>query len=316
MRAQRFRTLEVVSRERSGLLFGAGSYLLWGLFPLYFPLLEPAGALEVLTQRMAWTLVVMVAFLALTNGFSGAFAVVRDRKTFATLAAAAVAISVNWGVYIWGVNSGHVVECSLGYFINPLFTILLGVVVLRERLRPLQWAAVGVGTVAVVVIAVDVGRPPWIALTLAISFGLYGFLKKRADVGAADSLAVETGVLFIPAVVTLIVIAAKGDLAFGHHGAGNTLLLVSTGVVTAVPLVMFAASAVRLPLSVLGLLQYITPVLQFAVGVGLRHEHVPFAEFIGFCLVWVALIVLTFDGLRNQRASLRIARRAGQAVPV
>ena len=297
-----------MSRERSGLLFGAGCYLLWGLFPLYFPLLEPAGALEVLTQRMAWTLVVMVGFLALTNGFAGAFAVVRDRRKFSTLAVAAVAISINWGVYIWGVNNGHVVECSLGYFINPLFTILLGVVVLRERLRPLQWAAVGIGALAVMVITVDLGRPPYIALVLAFSFGMYGFLKKRADVGAADSLAVETGVLFVPAVVTLIVIAAKGDLVFGHHGVGNAALLASTGAVTAVPLVMFAAAAVRLPLSMLGLLQYICPVLQFAVGVGIRHEHVPFAEFVGFCLVWVALIVLTVDGLHNQRPSVRLAR--------
>jgi chloramphenicol-sensitive protein RarD len=294
--------------SRSGLAYGLGAYLLWGLFPLFFPLLEPAGTVEILAQRMAWSLVVVVLLLAFTRGFAGVRAVLRDRRRFGLLAAAAVLISVNWGVYIWGVNAGHVVECSLGYFINPLFTILLGVGVLGERLRAAQWAAVGIGTLAVVVIAVDYGRPPWIALTLAASFGMYGFLKKRAGVGAADSLAVETGTLFVPAVVALIVVGVHGTLAFGQHGVGNTLLLASSGLVTAVPLLMFAAATQRLPLSVIGLLQYLTPVLQFVVGVGIRHERVPFAEFVGFCLVWLALVVLTVDGLRNQRNSARAAR--------
>ena len=171
----------------------------------------------------------------------------------------------------------------------------------------------GIGAAAVVVIALDYGRPPWIALALAGSFGMYGFLKKRASVGAADSLAVETGMLFLPAVIALLVVAAQGDLAFGHHGVGNALLLASSGLVTAVPLLLFAAATRRLPLSVIGLLQYLTPVLQFLVGVGIRHEHVPFAEFIGFCLVWAALIVLTFDGLRNQRNAAQ-ARRTADAV--
>jgi chloramphenicol-sensitive protein RarD len=298
---------------RKGLTYGVGSYLLWGLFPLYFPLLEPAGTVEILASRMAWSLVVVAILLALSRGFAGVRTVLRDRRRFGLLTTAAVLISVNWGVYIWAVNAGHVVESSLGYFINPLFTILLGVIVLGERLRPTQWVAVGIGVAAVVVIAVDYGRPPWIALTLAASFGLYGFVKKRAGVGALDSLAVETGTLFVPAVVALIVLDAQGTLAFGHHGAGNTLLLASTGVVTAIPLLFFAAATQRLPLSVIGLLQYLTPVLQFIVGVGIRHEHVPFAEFIGFCLVWVALIVLTVDGLRHQRSNSRMARGA-QAV--
>jgi chloramphenicol-sensitive protein RarD len=300
-------------QTRNGLLYGTGSYLLWGLFPLYFPLLEPAGTVEILASRMAWSLVVVVILLAVTKGFAGVRTVLRDRRRFGLLATAAVLISVNWGVYIWGVNSGHVVECSLGYFINPLFTILLGVLVLGERLRRAQWVAVGIGTAAVVVIAVDYGRPPWIALVLAASFGLYGFVKKQAGVGALDSLAVETGTLFLPAVAALVVLQAQGTLAFGHHGVGNTLLLASTGVVTAVPLLFFAAATQRLPLSVIGLLQYLTPVLQFIVGVGIRHEHVPFAEFIGFCLVWLALIVLTVDGLRHQRHNARMGR-AAQAV--
>ncbi len=298
------------SDTRAGLGYGLGAYLLWGLFPLFFPLLEPAGWVEILAQRILWSLVVVAALLAFTRGFRGVGRVLRNRSQFARLATAAVLITVNWAVYIWGVNSGHVVECSLGYFINPLFTILLGVVILKERLRPAQWAAVAIGVVAVVVIAVDYGRPPWIALVLAASFGLYGFLKKQAGVGAGDSLMIETGVLAIPSAIALIVVSAHGDLAFGHHSIGNTLLLAGSGVVTAVPLLFFAAATQRLPLSVVGLLQYLTPVLQFLVGVGIRHEHVPFAEFIGFCLVWLALIVLTADSLRQRRATARAGRDA------
>jgi chloramphenicol-sensitive protein RarD len=286
---------------RNGLVFGASAYLLWGVFPLYFPLLEPAGTAEILAQRMAWSLVVMLIVLRFTRGFGRVRTVLSNVRQRRLLVAAALVITMNWGTYIYGVNSGHVVETSLGYFINPLFTILLGVFVLGERLRPMQWTAVGIGTVAILVIAVDYGRPPWIALILATSFGLYGFFKKRAAVGAAESMTIETGALFVPALITLGVVAANGDLVFGTHGVGTTALLATTGVVTAVPLLLFAASTRRLPLSVVGLLQYLAPVLQFAVGVGIRHEPLPTAELIGFALVWVALIVLTVDGLRAQR---------------
>jgi chloramphenicol-sensitive protein RarD len=240
-------------------------------------------------------------------------AVFADRRQRLFLIAAAVVVTINWGTYIYGVNTHHVVETSLGYFINPLFTILLGVLVLGERLRPMQWAAVVIGFVAVLVIAVDYGHPPWIALILATSFGLYGFFKKQAAVGAVDSMAVETSVLFVPALVTLIVINAHGDLAFGRHGTANTLLLAGTGVVTIVPLLLFAASTRRLPLSTVGLLQYLAPVLQFAVGVGIRHESLPAAELVGFALVWVALIVLTVDGVRSQRRSTPLGEAAEAA---
>jgi chloramphenicol-sensitive protein RarD len=287
--------------SRRGLGYGAAAYLLWGVFPLFWPLLEPAGTLEILAQRMLWSLLVMLAVLAATGGFGGVRAVLHDRRRTGLLATAAVLVSVNWGTYIYGTNSGHVVETSLGYFINPLFTILLGVVVLGERLRRAQWAAVAIGAVAVAVITIDYGRLPWIALTLATSFGLYGFCKKRAGVGAVDSLAIETGVMVVPAALTLVVIGAQGDLMFGRHGVGNALLIASTGVVTAVPLLLFAAATSRLPLSVLGLLQYLAPVLQFSMGVFVRHESVPFTEYVGFCLVWLALAVLIVDGLRAQR---------------
>jgi chloramphenicol-sensitive protein RarD len=237
------------------------------------------------------------------GGYRGILQVLRDRRQRLLLAGAAVVITSNWGTYIYGVNTHHVVETSLGYFINPLFTILLGVMVLGERLRRAQWVAVAIASVAIVVIAVDYGRPPWIALILAFSFGMYGFFKKQAAVGALDSLAVETGFMFPLALLTLVVLDIRGSLAFGHHGAGNTLLLAGTGVVTAIPLLLFAAGTRRLPLSVIGLLQYLAPVLQFAVGVGIRHEPLPPAEFVGFALVWLALIVLTVDGIRAGRAS-------------
>jgi chloramphenicol-sensitive protein RarD len=298
-----------MDERRKGLFYGAAAYLLWGVFPLYFPLLEPAGTIEILAERMAWSLVVMVIVLRLTGGFDGVRAVLRNRRQFGLLAAAAVFVSFNWGTYIYGVNTGHVVETSLGYFINPLLTILLGVVVLGERLRVAQWVAVAIGAIAVVVIAVDYGRPPWIALVLAVSFGMYGFCKKQADVGAVDSLAVETGVLFVPAIIAIAVIGAQGDLVFGTR-TPTSLLLAGTGVITVIPLLFFAAGTRRLPLSVVGLLQYLAPVLQFAVGVGIRHETLPPAELAGFCLVWLALIVLTVDGLRNQRASRQLADSA------
>lgn len=302
---------ELHDREASrGLIFGASAYLLWGLFPLFWPLLEPASTIEILAQRIVWSLVVVVVILRFTGGFAGVWAIIANRRQRTLLLLAAVVITVNWGVYIWGVNSHHVIETSLGYFINPLFTIMLGVLVLGERLRRMQWVAVGIATLAIIVITVDYGRPPVIALTLATSFGLYGFFKKRAAVGAVDSLAVETGALFGPALVALIVVAAQGNLVFGSHGVGTTLLLAASGVVTAVPLLLFAASTRRLPLSVIGLLQYLAPVLQLAVGVGLRHEPLPPAELAGFVLVWVALLVLTVDGWRAQR------RRAGAPLPV
>ena len=287
---------------RRGLAYGASAYLLWGLFPLYWPLLEPAGALEILAHRIVWSLVFVAIVLACTTGFGGVRTLLATPRQRNPLMLAAVVITVNWGVYIWGVNSHHVVETSLGYFVNPLFTILLGVFVLGERLRRAQWIAVGIGTIAIVVISVDYGRPPWIALTLATSFALYGFLKKRASAGALDSMAVETGTLLIPAFVMLTVIAAQGNMTFGHVSVGNTLLLAGTGVVTAIPLLFFAAATTRLPLSVIGLLQYLAPVLQFSVGVGIRHEPLPPAEWVGFGLVWIALIVLTVDGIRSQRA--------------
>jgi len=253
---------------------------------------------------MVWSLVTMLLVLSFGPGFADLLAVLRDRRQVALLAVAAALVTANWGVYVYGVNVGRVVETSLGYFVNPLLTIVLGVVFLRERLRPTQWAAVGIGAAAVAVIAVDYGRPPWIALVLALSFGLYGYCKKRTTAPPLVSLTVETGVQFLPALVALAVLQAQGSLVFGHR-ASTSVLLAGAGVVTVAPLLLFAASARRLPLTVLGLLQYLTPVLQFAVGVGIRHEHLPATEFVGFCLVWLALIVLGADAVRHGRSARR-----------
>lgn len=295
--------------DRRGLLYGASAYILWGVFPLYFPLLKPAGTIEILAERMAWSLVLMLIVVGVGGHAAGVRQVLRNRRQFGLLAVAAVLVSCNWGTYIYGVNSGHVVETSLGYFINPLITILLAVVFLRERLRPAQWTAVAIGIVAVGVITVDYGRLPWIALVLAFSFGLYGFCKKQANAGAVESMAVETGVQIVPSLIAITVIAANGDLVFGTR-TSTSFLLAGLGFITVIPLLFFAAGTRRLPLSMIGLLQYLAPVLQFAVGVGIRHEKVPTTELVGFCLVWVALIVLSADAVRHQRAGRRLEQSA------
>jgi chloramphenicol-sensitive protein RarD len=291
-------------------LYGVACYLLWGLFPLYWPLLEPAGAIEILAHRIVWSLLVVATVLAVTRSWAWIRPLLADRATLARMALAAVLIAVNWATYIWGVNNEHVVETSLGYFINPVVTVMIGVLVLHERLRPVQWAAIGLGTLAVVVLAVDYGRPPWIALTLAFSFGTYGLLKKQvgATVGAVQSLTVETAVLFVPALTYLVVLDARGDAQLGHSGLGHGMLLASAGIATAVPLLFFASAARRIPLSTLGLLQYIAPVLQFLTGVLLYDEPMPASRWVGFVLVWAALSVLTFDGLRQGRRTRRDAR--------
>jgi chloramphenicol-sensitive protein RarD len=296
--------------RRRGLIYGTLAYLCWGLFPLYFPLLEPAGWLEILAERMIWSFVFIVIALTLGPGFAPVRVILRTQpRSVGLLALAAGFIAVNWGMYIYGVNSGHVVEASLGYFINPLFTILLGVLVLGERLRTAQWVAVGIGTVAVLVIAVDYGRPPWIALVLAFSFGMYGFCKKKADVPAVASITIETGVQLLPALVVIAVLGAQGSLVFGTR-ASTSVLLAGAGIVTIIPLLLFAAGTRRLPLSIVGLLQFLTPVLQFLVGVYIRHEPLPTTELIGFCLVWLALVVLSVDGLTRSRSERRDLQRS------
>ncbi|KIF06217.1 protein rarD, partial [Streptomyces sp. RSD-27] len=267
--------MKAENEQRTGLLYGFGAYGMWGLVPLFWPLLMPSGAIEILAHRMVWSLaVVAVALLALRRWSWIAELVRRPRKLGLTALAASV-ISVNWGLYIWSVNNGHVVEASLGYFINPLVTIALGVLVLGERLRPAQWAAVGVGLAAVVVLAVGYGRPPWISLALACSFATYGLIKKKLAMGGLESLTAETALLFLPALGYLLWLGMEGRSTFASQGLGHSALLASTGLVTAIPLICFGAAAIRVPLSTLGLLQYLAPVFQFALGVLYFHEAMP-----------------------------------------
>jgi chloramphenicol-sensitive protein RarD len=286
---------------------GLGAYLLWGLFPLYFPLLEPAGGLEIVAHRVLWSLLFVGLLLTVLRRWPQVRAVVTDRRRLLVLSAAAVLIAANWLVFVYGVNSGHVVETSLGYFINPLVSVLLGVVVFGERLRPLQWTAVAVAAVAVVVLTVDHGRPPWIALSLAATFGLYGVMKKLVRVEAAPGLFVETALVALPAAVFLAVLHGQGEGTFGNAGAGHALLLAGSGVATAVPLLLFAAAARRIPLSTVGLLQYVTPSMHLAIGVFVYAEPMPATRLAGFAIVWVALAVFTVDSVRHARAGSRLA---------
>ncbi|MGY1615113.1 EamA family transporter RarD [Geodermatophilus sp. SYSU D00691] len=302
-----------MDERRLGVASGITAYALWGLFPLYFPLLEPSSGLEIVAHRVLWSLVFIALLLTVVRRWGLVRAAVRDRRTMLVLAGAAVLIAVNWLVFVHGVNSGHVVETSLGYFINPLVSVLLGVVVFGERLRSLQWVAVGTAAVAVAVLTIDYGRPPWIALVLAATFGLYGLMKKLVRVEAAPGLFLETALVAVPAVVFLGMLQGGGDgTAFGE-GAGHFALLVSSGVATAIPLLLFAAATRRIPLSTVGLLQYLTPLMQLAIGVFVRHEPMPPARLAGFVIVWVALAVLTVDSLRTARAAAR--RPADEALP-
>ncbi len=298
--------------SRKGLLYGVAAYVLWGAFPLYWPLLEPAGAVEILAHRIVWSCLTMGLILVVFRRTGQLRAIGRDQRARRLLTLGAVVITLNWGTYIWGVNNGRVVETSLGYFINPLVTVLLGIVVLGERLRRLQWVAVGIATLAVVVLTLDYGRPPWVALVLACSFGTYGLCKKVADVEAVESLTFETLVLAPFALGFLLLLGAQGSGNFTAHGLDHTALLATTGIVTAIPLLCFGAAAVRVPLVTLGLLQYLAPVLQFALGVLWFHEDMPPGRWVGFGLVWVALVIFTVEMVRHRRrqAALTVAASA------
>jgi chloramphenicol-sensitive protein RarD len=302
-------------QTRLGYLYGFGAYALWGFFPAYFKLLRPSTALEILAHRIAWSTLAMIVLIAVLRHWRRIATLRHEPKRLAGVALAAVLIAINWGTYIYAVNINRVVETSLGYFITPLVVILLGVFVLRERLRGLQWAAVGVGTVAVLVLTIDYGHPPWYALVLAASFGLYGLVKKKLGLPAVDGFFVESAVLTIPALAMLIWLGNTGQSTYTSLSAGHTLLLTSAGVVTAVPLLMFAGAANRIPLSDLGVLQYIAPILQLALGVFMFHEPMPAAQLVGFGIVWLALAIFTWDSIRqSHRTRAKIAAAAEPAI--
>lgn len=294
------------SRQRRGIVYGLAAYALWGAVPLFWPLVARASALELLAQRVIWSLVICVILL-LTVVPRGWWSRIGNRRSLLLLAGAAAVVSANWGTYIWAVNAGHVVETSLGYYINPILSILVGVIFLRERLVPLQWVSVGLAGLAVIVLTVDYGRLPWIALVLATSFATYGVIKKQVNGGAVETLTVESALLTPVALGYLIFLQSAGTLTFGHLGWSHNLLLVATGLVTVVPLLFFTAATTRLPLSTLGLLQYLAPSLQFLLGVLYFGEDMSLGRWIGFGLVWLALVILTAFGIRQARLTRRPA---------
>ena len=292
---------KVRSEYSLGLLFGVSAYVFWGLFPLYWPLLKPASPLEIVSHRAVWTLVFCIIVLALLRQLKSTLAIMKRPKKMAGLFATTVLISINWLTYIWATNNGHVVEAALGYYINPLIIIAFGVLLLREKMRPLQWVAVGIAAIGVTILTIDYGRLPWVAISLALSWGTYGLLKKKLDLGALEGLTIETLISLLPYGFYLFYLSNQGTGQFGS-GVGLTILLIAAGAMTAIPLLLFNGSTTRLPYSTIGLLQYITPTIQFSIGVWINHEEMPPARWIGFIVIWLALATLGTDLFRSSRA--------------
>ena len=283
-----------------GLLFGVSAYTLWGLFPIYWPLLEPANPVEIVSHRAVWTLVFCFIILWLTKTLKSTLALLKRPKIVAGLFLGSILISINWIIYIYAATSGHVVEASLGYYINPIVVIATGVLILKEKLRPLQWVSVGVATLGVAVLTLDYGRLPWIALGLAFSWGGYGLVKKQLGLGALEGLSIET---LISSGAYLAYLIWLGNQGVGQFGVSwkITLLFIGGGAVTAIPLLLFNGATNRLPLTLIGLLQYITPTIQFSIGVWYFNEDMPAARWIGFVIIWIALVALAVDLVKSGR---------------
>ena len=284
-----------------GLLYGVSAYTLWGLFPIYWPLLKPANPFEIVSHRAVWTLVFCFIILALTKTLKSTLSLLKRPRIVAGLFLGSILISINWIIYIYAANNEHVVEASLGYYINPIVVIATGVIVLKEKMRPLQWLAVGIATLGVAVLTIDYGRLPWIALGLALSWGSYGLVKKQLGLGALEGLSIETLLSSGFYLAYLIWLGNKGE---GHftYSLTLTLLLIGGGAVTAIPLLLFNGSTNRLPLTLIGLLQYITPTIQFCIGVWYYNEDMSTARWVGFLIIWVALMSLATDLVKSSRS--------------
>jgi chloramphenicol-sensitive protein RarD len=300
----------VTDTRRSGLVLGVGAYAMWGLFPAFFPLLKPAGAFEILAHRIVWSFALMVVVVPVVRRLGDLKTV--TPHTWALLIVASALVSVNWVIYVYAVNSGHVVDAALGYFINPLVSVALGLLVFRERLNRAQFLALAIAVVAVVVLTVSLGEVPIIGLGLALTFGLYGAAKKAVPTDPRVSVGIEAGVAAPFALAFIVVWQVNGDGTFTNHGPGHIVLMILSGVLTALPLLLFAAAAQRLPLVTLGLLFYLTPAMQLTWGVMIGHEPMPPARWLGFALIWLALLVFSVDALwrgRVDRASLQSSCR-------
>jgi len=285
-----------------GILYGIGAYALWGLFPIYWKFLHNVPALQVIGHRIGWSFIMLVTYILLKGQWKAFRSAAFKWKTIGIYSIAGVLLTFNWLIYVWGVNAGFIVETSLGYFINPLLSVSLGVFFLRERLRPMQWIPVGLAAIGVGYLTFVYGRLPWIALSLAFTFGFYGFVKKLSPLGSLYGLTLETGLVFPVALIYLGILGVKGTGAFLHDGIFTNVLLIGAGLVTTIPLLMFASAAKQIPLTVVGLLQYIAPTLQFLIGVFVYKEPFDLAHFIGFAIVWVALIIFAMESFLANRA--------------
>jgi chloramphenicol-sensitive protein RarD len=283
-----------------GIVFGISAYAIWGLFPLYWKAISDVPALQIVAHRLVWSLIFLLLVILFTKNWAGLRFAFQPR-TLLVYSASGILLTINWLVYIWAVNNNFVVETSLGYFINPLVSVLMGVIFLRERLALSKWIPVGLAAVGVLYLTISYGSLPWISLTLAFSFALYGLIKKLSPLGSLHGLSIETAVLFFPSVAFLLYLNTQGTGSFGHTGIQNDFLLVLGGVVTALPLLLFSAAARSIPLSTVGLLQYVAPTLQFLLGVLVYREPFSQDKLIGFSLIWLALIVFSVGGFYERR---------------
>ncbi len=289
-----------MTRFNKGLLFGISAYIIWGLLPLYWKLVEEAGAYEILAHRGIWSLLICISLLALRKQLKSAYVMVRSSRTLSLLFLASGLLTINWGVYIWSVTVNRVVEAALGYYITPLINVTFGVLLLREKLRPAQWVAVALAAAGVVILTLGYGSLPWIALVLAISWGSYSLIKKSLNLGALETLSLETLFAFLPNLVFLFIIQGNGSAEFGSTWT-ISLLLFGAGAATVIPLLLFNGSTTRLPLSTVGLLQYITPTIMFFIGIFINNEDISMTKVIGFAFIWLALAVLSRDLYRSSR---------------
>jgi chloramphenicol-sensitive protein RarD len=292
---------------KQGVLYAIGAHTAWGFLLIYWKLLKDIPALQLIAHRVVWSFILLLIFVLLSTQRKRFFGLLSDPKILRTYLAAALLIGLNWLVYVWAVISGFVVEASLGYFINPLISVFLGMLFFRERLRPLQWVPITLAASGVIYLTLNYGRLPWIALTLAFTFGFYGVVKKSAPLNSLQGLTIETGILFLPALGLLIFSESTGSGAFLHSGFPSDPLMVCAGIATVVPLLLFSAAAKRVPLSLIGFSQYIAPTLQLLLGVTLYKEPFQQPQWIGFGLVWTALAIFTGEGLKHYRENRRLA---------
>jgi chloramphenicol-sensitive protein RarD len=287
-----------MSRYRTGLIYGVSSYTLWGLFPLYWPLLKPATPIEMVSHRAVWSLVFCLIVLAIGHQLRATFALALKPGVFWKLTLAAVLISINWITYIWAVNHEQIVQASLGYYMQPILLVLMGIIAFKEEMRKIQWVSFLVATIGVIILTIDYGRPPLVSFALAFSWSSYSFVKKKINLGSLEGLAIETLISSVFYGAYLIWIGQRGEGQFGH-GVGLTALLIGAGLVTAIPLLLFNGATLRIPFTTMGLLQYLTPTIQFMLAVFLRHEPMPSARWLGFVFIWIALITLGYDLIKS-----------------